>query len=347
MNKQTPPRNSNRRALIWEQIVRCLPELEGKTPTMVLSSDLTVADCTPQIGYAALVDDVFYIIEHERERARYPISAMTEFHATSGIGEVALECLCDGRLTVLCRGDLSHQNEYATIAKRINHYIDTGLFDPEYDKSYNRYCPKCGRKYRAGSNICMHCVDKGRIFSRLWEIARPYKWHLLLSIILFFAITGMNMIGPYLNRLLVDEFITPMASNRFSEFALVILSMFVLRLLTKLVSWGRSMSLIHAGNRIIVRLREMVFDKVQMLSISKISKRTAGEIMQRVTGDTAEIQQFIVHRLANIVEQLLILVGISIMLFIEDWRLALMIILPIPMLNFHAHVLAVYTPYLP
>ena len=43
MNKQTPPRNSNRRALIWEQIVRCLPELEGKTPTMVLSSDLTVA----------------------------------------------------------------------------------------------------------------------------------------------------------------------------------------------------------------------------------------------------------------------------------------------------------------
>ena len=29
----------------------------------------------------------------------------------------------------------------------------------------------------------------------MWEIARPYKWHLLLSIILFFVITGMNMIG--------------------------------------------------------------------------------------------------------------------------------------------------------
>ena len=276
--KNTTTQTPNRRAFLWEKITACIPSLEGKTPTMVLSSNLTVSDCKPQTGYAALVEDVFYIIENERERAQYPIASMSEFHATSGIGEVALECLIDGRLTVLCRGDLSHQNEYATIAKRCNHYIDTKLFDPEYDKNYNRFCPKCGRKYRAGSNICMHCVDKKRIFSSMWEVARPYKWYLLISVILFFAITAMNMVGPYLNRLLVDEFITPMASNRFTEFALVILSMFCLHLVTKLVSLGRSMSLIHAGNRIIVRLREMVFDKVQMLSISKISKRTAAHV---------------------------------------------------------------------
>ena len=333
----------NRRAAIWEQIVKCLPELEGKTPTAVLSSNLTVADCKPQVGYAALCEDTFYVIEHEKESARYPLAQMTEFHATSGVGEVTLECLVDGQLTILCRGDMSHQSEYATIAKRINHYLNTKLFDADYDKNYNRFCPKCGRKYRPGSNICMHCVDKKHIFSRMWEIARPYKWHLLLSVILFFVITAMNMIGPYLNRLLVDGFITPMATNRLTEFSLVILSMFALHVVTKLISWCRSMSLIHAGNRIIVRLRELVFDKVQMLSISKISKRTAGEIMQRVTGDTAEIQQFIVHRLANILEQLLILVGISVMLFIEDWRLALMIILPIPICSVFMRMFWRYT----
>ena len=343
MKDKNPVQNPARRAVIWEKITACLPELANKTPTVVLSSNLTVADCKPQIGYAALCDGVFYVIEHERERARYNLSDMSEFHATSGIGEVALECLVNGRLTILCRGDLSHQSEYATIAKRINHFIDTGLIDADYDKNYNRFCPKCGRKYRAGSNICMHCVDKKHIFDRMWEIARPYKWHLLISIILFFAITGMNMIGPYLNRLLVDEFISPMADNRLAEFSLVILAMFALHVVTKLVSWTRSMALIHAGNRIIVRLRELVFDKVQMLSISKISKRTAGEIMQRVTGDTAEIQQFLVHRLANIIEQLLILVGISIMLFVEDWRLALMIILPIPICSMFQRMFWRYT----
>ena len=93
--------------MIWEKITACLPELANKTPTVVLSSNLTVADCKPQIGYAALCDGAFYVIEHERERARYNLSDMSEFHATSGIGEVALECLVNGCLTILCRGDLS------------------------------------------------------------------------------------------------------------------------------------------------------------------------------------------------------------------------------------------------
>ena len=89
-NDKNSVQNPNRRAAIWEKIVACLPELDGKTPTVVLSSDLTVADCKPQIGYAALCDGVFYVIEHERERARYKIACMSEFHATSGIGRARM-----------------------------------------------------------------------------------------------------------------------------------------------------------------------------------------------------------------------------------------------------------------
>ena len=332
-----------RKAFLREQIIKILPALNGKSFQMVLSSNLNVADCTRQTGYVCMVNDVLYVIEAEAEKAHYPLKDLTEFHANSGIGEVSLECRHKDRLLVLCRGDMSHQSEYATIAKRLNHYRETGLWDPQYDKTYNRYCPKCGRKYRHGSNICMHCVDKKKMFARIWEIASPYKWTLFLSILLFLVITGLNMINPYINRVLVDDYITPHAVGAFPGFCMVILSMLLLHLAIKGISIFRGMALISAGNKIIVRLREMVFDKVQMLSISKISKRTAGEIMQRVTGDTAEIQQFLVHRLANIIEQLLILVGISIMLFVEDWRLALMIILPIPICSMFQRMFWRYT----
>lgn len=322
-----------RKAFLREQIIKILPALNGKSFQMVLSSNLNVADCTRQTGYVCMVDDVLYVIEAEAERAHYPLKDLTEFHANSGIGEVSLECRHKDRLLVLCRGDMSHQSEYATIAKRLNHYRETGLWDTEYDKTYNRYCPKCGRKYRHGSNICMHCVDKKKMFARIWEIASPYKWTLFLSILLFLVITGLNMINPYINRVLVDDYITPRAVGAFPGFCMVILSMLLLHLAIKGISIFRGMALISAGNKIIVRLREMVFDKVQMLSISKISKRTAGEIMQRVTGDTAEIQNFVVYRLSDIIEQSLIFVGISIMLFVTDWKLALMIILPIPLMS--------------
>lgn len=341
--KTKEPIITDRKAYIRDRIIEIIPALRDKSFQMVLTSDLTVSDCTRQTGYMALVDDVLYVIENGAEKAHYPLTALSEFHANSGVGEVSMECRYEDRLLVLCRGDMSHQNEYATIAKRLNHYKETSLFDPDYDKSYNRYCPKCGRKYRHGSNICMHCVDKKKMFGRIWDIARPYKWYLLLSIVLFFIITALNMINPYINRILVDDYITPQASNAFTGFLGVILSMLVLHLVIKGVSILRSMLLISTGNKVIVHLREMVFDKVQMLSVSKISKRTAGEIMQRVTGDTQEIQNFVVNRLSDIVEQSLIFIGISIMLFREDWQLALMILVPIPLVSVFFRVFWRYT----
>ena len=332
-NKETIEIIPDRKAYYRDKIVKLLPELADRDFTMVLSSDLTVADCKPQTGYVCLVGDTLYVIEKETKKYELPLSELTEFQAVSGIGEVTLECRRADEPFVLCRGTMTHQSEYATLAKRLNHYKEKGVFEKDYDKSYNRYCPKCGRKLQHGSQICMNCVDKSRIAKRFWEIAKPYKWLLLLSIVLFFVITALNLINPVLNRMIVDNYITPHNDGDFGGFMLVILSMFVLHIVSKGISIVRSLALITAGNKVIVRLRSLVFDKVQMLSISKISKRSAGEIMQRVTHDTSEIQNFIVHRLGNILEQLLILVGVSVMLFIEDWRLALMILLPIPLVS--------------
>ncbi|MCQ2432445.1 MAG: hypothetical protein MJ175_07565, partial [Clostridia bacterium] len=333
MKHETVTLIPDKKAYYRDRIIEILPALADKDFTMVLSSSLTVADSRPQTGYCALVEDKLYIIEDGKHKDTLDLSRTREFHADSGIGQVALECMLDGETYIICRGDMSHQSEYATLAKRLNKYLEQQVFEKEYDKTHNRSCPQCGRQLQHGSHICMHCVDKSRIFKRLWEIARPYKWTLLASIVLFFLITGMNMINPILNRILVDDYITPHNAGGFRGFALVILSMFVLHIVVNATSILRSIALIFAGNKIIVHLRDMVFNKVQMLSVSKISKRTAGEIMQRVTQDTGEIQNFVVHRLSNIIEQSLILIGVSIMLFMTDWRLALMILVPIPLVS--------------
>ena len=66
---------------------------------------------------------------------------------------------------------------------------------------------------------------------------------------------------------------------------------------------------------------------MQMLSIARIAKRTAGELITRVSRDTRELTQFITGDLGNIIEQVVTLLAVSIVLFSYDWRLALMIIL--------------------
>lgn len=170
---------------------------------------------------------------------------------------------------------------------------------------------------------------------RLWDIAKPYKWSLAVSMLLFFVITGVNLITPWVNRILVDDFIkSPTPENVVLwQFVLVIVSLAAIYIVSSLLSVLRSSVLISTSNKVIIKLRSMVFGKIQQMSIARISKRTAGELMNRVNSDTSQIQSFITNTVPDLVQQSLILVSVSVMLFIYDWRLALMILLPAPFVS--------------
>ena len=87
----------------------------------------------------------------------------------------------------------------------------------------------------------------------------------------------------------------------------------------------RNVIQIDVGYKVIIKLRSMVFEKIQQLSLANISKRTAGELMQRVTRDTIILNQFVSRELSDFVQQILILVAVGTYLFVCGGRLALMI----------------------
>ena len=112
--------------------------------------------------------------------------------------------------------------------------------------------------------------------------------------------------GKKYHRIAVDEYIQPKHEGAvsISEFVLVMLSMLVLDLVIRTISVLRTHLLIAAGNKMIINLRNTLFDKVQRLSIAKISKRTAGDLMRRVTGDVWVLQNFIINYLPGASYQL-------------------------------------------
>ena len=286
-------------------------------------------------GLCVLTHDMLIVYLDGKRVKEIKLSDASDFRITAGVGSVTADCTIDGADYLICRSDSSHTAEYGAIMKRINKYKETGEFRFDYINELVRFCEKCGRPLPPGSSVCPHCVDKKGIMKRLWEIALPYKWYLAASVVLFFAITGINLINPWINRILVDDFIeagNPKAVKLY-QFVLVIISLAVLNIVTNLLSMLRSRVLIITSNKVIVRLREMVFGKIQQMSIARISKRTAGELMNRVNGDTSQIQNFITNTMPDIVQQSLILISVSVMLFVYDWRLALMILFPAPLVS--------------
>ena len=286
-------------------------------------------------GIAAFLRDRFLLYRDGKRVLDIPHGEIDSFTFRQGIGCVFTEYKDKGGADhILCRGAMQYLDTFAAVIKEMNRYLEGKPIHYEYEKELDRVCPKCGRPYRAGSTICDFCVDKKSYLKRLWQVAHPYRFYIYGSIAFYFVIALFNLLPPYLNRVLVDDFIQADTKPVATQFVLVLVSILAVHIFANLLSIIRSILLIKASNKLVVRMREMIFNKIQMLSISRISKRTAGELMNRVSGDTRQLTQFLTGDLGDIIEQAVTLIAVSAILFAYDWRLALMILLPAPIVMY-------------
>ena len=274
------------------------------------------------------------------------ISDVKTFILDNGVGTffVSYEKKTDGSKILLCVGNMSTSRTAMSSVKRLNRIIERGLeyYDKMRSSAKNddenvggrKVCPKCGRPMPRGSEKCPRCQGRFKSILRLWGMIKPYKWFVIISVVLFIAVSAINLISPELNRIVTDDFINakdPKSVVAY-EYVLIILLMVAVQVVLRAVSMVRSHFLILASNGMMVDLRNMLFEKIQKLSISRISKRTAGELMRRVYHDVGQIQNFLVFTFPTLIEQLLLFVAIGIVFIVNDLSLLLLLILiPVPL----------------
>jgi ATP-binding cassette subfamily B protein len=250
----------------------------------------------------------------------------------------------DGSNCLLCRMDMSASKNAISASKRFNRIAETVGVE-NYVKNEGEAasfdtairCSKCGRPLAKGSKSCPRCANKLNLIKRLWNMVKPYKWFIAVSVLMFIGVSGLNLVLPQINRIVTDEYINSRTQQTLvvKDYVLIILSMLAVQILLKLLTMFRSHILIKASNGLIVDLRDMLFGKIQKLSISRISKRTAGELMRRVSHDVDRIQEFLVHYLPALIEQILLFVALGIVFVINDLSvLFLLVLLPVPIVVF-------------
>ena len=243
----------------------------------------------------------------------------------------------DGEIILLARSDNAQQNRLGKSVKKINHFLRQGAIENrENDTDADgKICPKCQKPYPRGSHVCPHCASKTRAIRRLLGMASTEWWRIAISVVLFFISTGVSIVIPMINRDMVDQYIQNTQAEANTAFLLgflgVVLSLLLANILRRLIGMARGHLLAIAGNNLTLRLRDMVFRKIQELSIAKISARTSGDLMKHVNSDTQEIKRFLVDQVPNVIEQVLLLLGISVLMFSYDPLMAALILVPMPL----------------
>ena len=246
----------------------------------------------------------------------------------------------DGEVILVARADSTQEAGLGKAVKLINRFLRQGLIDREERDTDNtgKICPKCQKPYPRGSHVCPHCASKSRAIRRLLGMASAEWWRIAISVVLFFLSTGVSIVIPMINRDMVDLYIQNTEAEANTAFLLgffgVVLSLLLANILRRLIGMARGHLLAVAGNNLVVRLRDTVFRKIQELSIAKVSARTSGDLMKHVNSDTQEIKRFLVDQIPNMLEQVLLLVGISALMFGYDPLMAALILVPMPLVAF-------------
>jgi ATP-binding cassette subfamily B protein len=175
--------------------------------------------------------------------------------------------------------------------------------------------------------------EKNEIAWRLFHLARPYLRACAVMFVLLLLGVGVDLIPPYLTRILVDDVLG--ASAKHPEWLLwLVLSLLTIQVVRIIVTVSNNRISAVVGSRFVFNLRAALFEKLQRLPINFFDRKQVGGLMTRVSGDTEVLQSFISNISQGFLLNIVLIAGIGIVLFGMNWRLGLFVILPGPFIIF-------------
>ena len=307
-----------------ERLCATDPSFRDAPPAALFAADLcaTEAGRRTETFLILTADDRLVIRESGKAERVLELKQLEHISSPGGVGSVEIIArTAGGEELLLARATAKCAPDAGGFVRAVNRRLRrmTGTVSDGVERKKEAALPKTSAK---------------SALLRLAKLAKPEFGFIALTILFFIASTAVSLIIPRINRWMVDDYIqNPGGSALLAGFVGVVMSLLAFNLAGRLFGMARTWFLTVAGNRLVVRLRDTVFRRVQAMSVGSIYRMTSGELMKRVNGDTARIKNFIVDVLPSVLEQGLLLLAVSFYLFTVDWRLALMILLPAPIIT--------------
>ncbi|HEY63871.1 MAG TPA: ABC transporter ATP-binding protein [Caldilineae bacterium] len=167
------------------------------------------------------------------------------------------------------------------------------------------------------------------VLARLFGYLRPYWKALALTCVLLILSTGLSLLPPLVQRQIVDEVIGGRDLSRLGQMIALLVGIYAF---LSLVDFGEQYIRHALGERFLFDLRVRIYDHLQRLSLSFFERTSTGELMSRATNDVNALEHFVTHGVVLTAVDLLRLLGASAILLALDWRLALVALVPTPLI---------------
>ena len=168
-----------------------------------------------------------------------------------------------------------------------------------------------------------------RLMRRLLGYMRPYRAGIGVAFVAILGLSLLQLAPPYLTKVAIDTHIAAGDADGLTPLALLLLGVLVASYVLEAV---QTWTLQVTGQRIIFDLRMQIHAHLQRLDVAFFDRNPVGRLMTRVTTDVDALNELFASGVVSVFRDVFMLAGIAVVLFVMDWRLAVVALSVLPLI---------------
>ncbi|MEC9422935.1 MAG: ABC transporter ATP-binding protein [Nitrospinota bacterium] len=168
------------------------------------------------------------------------------------------------------------------------------------------------------------------LFKRIIFYIKPYTGLIVLAIGLLLTVSILNLAGPYLTKIVIDDHITARDMSGLDMIAVIYLTVLVCSFLFQ---FCQTYVMQYIGQKVMFDLRSKVFAHLHKMSFSYFDNNPIGKMITRVVNDVEVLNEMLTSGLIMVFSDLFTLFGIFFVMLYLDWKLTFMVCIVFPLLG--------------
>jgi ATP-binding cassette subfamily B protein len=164
-----------------------------------------------------------------------------------------------------------------------------------------------------------------RALRKLLQLIKEERKNLFLALLAIFANSFLNLLNPFVVGYTIDKYIVH------KNYHGVLLNAGLLLLMALgafFASYFQTRMMGGVGQRMLFKLRNNIFSKLQELPVAFFNQNKAGDLISRVNNDSDKINQFFSQSLMQFIGSIVTMTGAGIFLLVINFRLGLAALVP-------------------
>jgi ATP-binding cassette subfamily B multidrug efflux pump len=164
-----------------------------------------------------------------------------------------------------------------------------------------------------------------------YSFLKKYRARMIFALFLATITSLIAIVNPYISGIIVDDIIT---AGNYKLLPVMMFIMVVTTLLRAALKFWFMMIFERSSQNMLYTMRDYVYRRLLSQDFNFYNRNRTGDLMSRQTGDMEAIRHFVAWVIYNIYENTLLFVIALVMMFMVDWRLALIMIMVLPLTAF-------------